>query len=104
MSKKVVSIDSEETETPMYKIAAFIVDKRNLFFLLFIFALIFSVFSKNWVSVENDITKYLPETTETRQGLTLMDEEFITYGTASVMVSNITYQTAEELKSRLENF
>ena len=103
MSKKVVSIDSEETETPMYKIAAFIVDKRNLFFLLFIFALIFSVFSKNWVSVENDITQYLPETTETRQGLTLMDEEFITYGSASVMVSNITYETAEELKKRLES-
>ncbi|MDE7193493.1 MAG: MMPL family transporter, partial [Oscillospiraceae bacterium] len=87
----------------MYKIAAFIVDKRNLFFLLFIFALIFSVFSRNWVSVENDITQYLPESTETRQGLTLMNDEFVTYGSASVMVSNITYEKAEELKERLEN-
>ncbi len=103
MSGKVVSMDNGETESPMYKIAAFIVDKRNLFFLLFIFALIFSVFSRNWVSVENDITKYLPETTETRQGLTLMDEEFVTYGSASVMVSNITYKTADGIKERLES-
>lgn len=103
MSRKVVSADNGETESPMYKIAAFIVDKRNLFFLLFIFALIFSVFSRNRVSVENDITKYLPETTETRQGLTIMDEESVTYGSALVMVSNITYKTAEELKGRLES-
>ncbi len=68
-------VNNAETETAMYKIAAFIVDKRNLFFLLFIFALIFSVFSRNWVSVEDDITQYLPETTETRRGLTLMNDE-----------------------------
>lgn len=101
MSKKVV-VDNTDTETPMYKVAAFIVDKRNLFFLLFIFALIFSVFSRSWVSVENDITQYLPESTETRQGLTLMNDEFVTYGSASVMVSNITYAKAEELKEQLE--
>ena len=102
MSKKSV-VNNAETETAMYKIAAFIVDKRNLFFLLFIFALIFSVFSRNWVSVEDDITQYLPETTETRRGLTLMNDEFVTYGSASVMVSNITYEKAEELKELIEN-
>lgn len=72
----------EQKESFMYKLASFIVDKRNLFFLLFIFALIFSVFAKDWVNVENDITKYLAEDTETRQSLTIMDEEFVTYGTA----------------------
>ncbi|MDE7279415.1 MAG: MMPL family transporter, partial [Oscillospiraceae bacterium] len=81
----------------MYKLASFIVDKRNLFFLLFIFALIFCVFAKDWVNVEDDITTYLSEETETRKGLTLMDEEFVTYGSASVMVSNVTYKTAEKL-------
>ena len=86
-----------ENESFMYKLASFIVDKRNLFFLLFIFALIFCVFAKDWVNVENDITTYLSEETETRQGLSLMDEEFVTYGTASVMVSNVTYETADGL-------
>ena len=40
----------------MEKLAAFIVDKRNLFFLLYIFALIFSVIASGWVKVEDDIT------------------------------------------------
>ena len=39
----------------MRKIAAFIVDKRNLFFLLYVVALVFCLFSRNWVEVENDI-------------------------------------------------
>ncbi|MDY4975379.1 MAG: MMPL family transporter [Clostridia bacterium] len=76
------------------KAAATIVDRRNLFFLLFLFAVIFSVFSQGWVQVENDITVYLPESTETRVGLELMDREFVTYGTADFMVSNISYQRA----------
>lgn len=45
-------------------------------------ALIFSLFSQGWVKVCNDLTQYLPENTETRQGLTIMEDEFITYGTA----------------------
>ena len=94
--------EEEQKESVMYKLAAFIVDKRNLFFLLFIFALIFSVFAKDWVKVENDITKYLAEDTETRQSLTIMDEEFVTYGTASVMAANVTYSTAEDIAGQIE--
>lgn len=37
----------------MIKVATFIVDRRNLFFLLFGIALIFSVVSMNWTTVEN---------------------------------------------------
>lgn len=103
MSKKTFKTDNEENESFMYKLATFIVDKRHLFFLLFIFAIVFSVFAMNWVSVENDITQYLPETTETRRGLTLMNDEFVTYGSASVMVSNITYDDAEKLSEEIEN-
>ena len=87
----------------MEKIATFIVDKRNLFFLLYAFALIFSIVATGWVKVENDITTYLPEDTETRQGLTVMNENFVTYGTARVMVSNVTYETAENICSDLES-
>ena len=87
----------------MEKLAAFIVDKRNLFFLLYIFALIFSIIASGWVKVENDITTYLPDTTETRQGLTVMNDNFVTYGTANVMVSNITYDTALDLQAQIED-
>ena len=102
MSQKFPDPPKEENETFMYKLASFIVDKRNLVFLLWIFLLIFSIFASNWVKVENDITAYLPDSTETRRGLTLMDEQFTTYGTASVMVSNITYDKAEELAEQIE--
>ena len=96
-----------ENEKPkgngMEKLATFIVDKRNLFFLLYIFALIFCAIATGWVKVENDITTYLPDTTETRQGLTVMNDNFVTYGTANVMVSNITYDTALEIQEQIED-
>lgn len=94
---------NENKATPMEKLATFIVDKRNLFFLLYIFALIFCAFSTGWVQVENDITTYLPAETQTRQGLTLMNNEFVTYGTARVMVSNISYERGESLREEIEN-
>ncbi len=87
----------------MEKLASFIVDKRNLFFLLYIFALIFCAVATGWVKVENDITTYLPDSTETRQGLTVMNDNFITYGSARVMVSNISYDTALDLQEIIED-
>lgn len=85
------------------KIATFIVDKRNLFFLLYALALIFSIVASGWVKVENDITTYLPADTETRQGLTVMNDNFTTFGTARVMVSNVDYATAQDLAHTIEN-
>lgn len=85
----------------MVKLATFIVDKRNLFFLLVGFACIFSLFSMSWTKIENDVTKYLPEDTETRQGIDAMNANFTMYGMGSVMVKNITFETAEMLKEKL---
>lgn len=85
----------------MIKAATFIVDRRNLFFLLFGIAIIFSVVSMNWVSVENALSAYLPGTTETSKGLDRMEEQFITYGTAKVMVTNIPYDEADRIYEEL---
>ena len=87
----------------MIKICGFIVDKRNLFFLLFGILIIFSAIARNWVHVENSMSYYLPGTTETRQGLDLMEEEFITYGTCNVMVANVSCEQAENILDMLEN-
>ena len=84
------------------RLATWIVDKRNLFFLIYIAAVIFSLFSRNWVTVNNDITDYLAEDTETRQGLSIMEDQFTTFGTARVMVSNISYEQALPLADTLE--
>lgn len=96
-------MSEKKSDSFFVKLATFIVDKRNLFFLLYIFAFIFCVFSMNWVEVENDVTTYLPEDTETRQGLEAMNANFVTFGTARIMVSNITYETAEELRELIES-
>ena len=86
----------------MERLAGVIVDKRNIIFLIFAALAIFCAFSRNWVQVCDDITEYLPDNTETRTGLDLMDREFTTFGTAKVMVANVTYDTALELKDGIE--
>ena len=90
--------DSHQQETFMVKLATFIVDKRNLFFLLAVILLIFSAVARNWVEVESDLTFYLPEDSETKQALNVMEDQFTTYGTAEVMVENITYDAAALLE------
>ncbi len=82
-------------ENIMYKIAEFIVDRRPGFFLLFIVMAIYCIVSMGRVQVENDVAKYLPNSTETRIGVDLMDEEFKTFGTAKVLLANITYDRAK---------
>ncbi len=86
----------------MLKICGFIVDKRNLFFLLFGILIIFSAISRNWVNVENSMSHYLPDSTETKQGLDLMEQEFITYGTCNIMVANVSYEQAQTIGRNLE--
>ena len=85
------------------KLATFIVDKRNLIFFLYAIAIAASLVTQNWVRVCDDLTEYLPESTETRRGLDIMNEEMQTYATARVMVSNTTYDMARYLADRIED-
>ncbi len=84
------------------KICSFIVDKRNLFFLIYAILCIFSVIARGWVGVENDLAFYLPSDSETRRGLDLMEEQFITYGSVKVMVANISYEQGLEIQKEIE--
>lgn len=85
----------------MTSLATFIVDKRNLFFLLTILMLIFSAFSRNWVEVESELSAYLPSDSQTRQALDVMEEQFTTYGTAQIMVANVSQSEAEALQTQI---
>ncbi len=91
-----------ENRNVMLKISEFIVDKHRAFYLIFAAAFLLCLFTMSKVRVNNDISSYLPDDTETRRGLTLMDEEFITYDTEKVMVTNVSYSTAEKLVKRVE--
>ncbi len=94
--------ERKTSENFMMKLAAFIVNKRKAFIVLFVLACIYSVISIPKVGVVNDLTEYLPESTETRQGLDIMDREFTTFGSAKILVSNITYEKALSLAGELE--
>jgi predicted RND superfamily exporter protein len=83
-------------------VAGFIVSKRKAIEILFFIAIIYSVLSIGKTQVNQDITKYLPADSETRIGLSTMDEEVVTYGSAKVMISNITYEDASALVEQLE--
>ena len=102
--KEGISLDrqNESKNTPMVRIASFIVDKRNLIFLLVLIAIVFSLFSRGWVQVENDLTAYLPHGSATKEGLDVMEEQFITYGSAKIMVANISYEEAQSLYDSLK--
>ncbi len=95
--------DQPKKNTFFVKLATFIVDKRNLFFFLYAVAIIISLVTQGWVKVCDDLTEYLPDSTETRLGLTLMDEEMKTYGTARVLISNVTYDMAKDLADQIED-
>ena len=86
----------------MKLIASAIVKYRLIIFLVFAAASVYCILSIGKVQVNSDLTAFLPPTTETRRGLNVMEEEFITYASADVMVSNIPYNTAEKLAEEIK--
>ena len=94
---------SRTTEKPdlMQRVARTIVDSRYLIFLLFAVAAVYCVLSVGRVRTSNDLAAFLPADMETRRGLAVMETEFTGYATAMVMVSNVTFETAERLADEI---
>ncbi len=76
------------------KISKLIIDKRLIVFIAFAAACVYCAMSIGRVKVNDDITAFLPADTDTRRGLTVMEEEFVTYADAKVMLANTTYERA----------
>ena len=87
----------------MHKVSEFIVDKRGFIFLAVIIGIIFSAFSIGWVKVQNDLTSFLPDKSDSKAGVDVMMEEFTLFGSAQIMVANISLDKAWEIKEQLEN-
>lgn len=95
-------IQKDKEQNFMLRVATLIVDKRNLIFLFTILGIIFSIFSSGWVQVENNLAKYLPATASSKLGLDIMEDQFTTFGTAQIVVANISLEKAEEVKNKIE--
>lgn len=88
----------------MRKFAQFIVDKRHFIFILFLGIMVFCVWGMQQVEIEYDINSYLPQNTDTKQAIDIMEKEFTTYGTSTIMVKNISYSKAKALHGEIEQF
>ena len=60
----------------MKKITDFIVRRRNIIMVVFIFFAIVSVFLSQQVKINYEMTEYLPSDSETKIGMDIMEKEF----------------------------
>ncbi len=85
----------------MQKFSRLIVKGRKVILLLFLILAVYCVWGMTQVNVEYSITKYLPADTDTRLALDIMEEEFTTYGTTTLLVRNVSFATADQLHMRI---
>ena len=85
----------------MHAIARTIVQYRFIIILAFLAAAVYCALSVGRVRVNSDLTFFLSPETETRQGLTIMEEEFTTYASEDIMIANITYERAQALADEI---
>lgn len=88
----------------MKKLAEFIVNRRKIIMLVFAALMVFCVWGMGQVKIEYEITSYLPDSTDTKKAIDIMENEFVTYGTATIMIRNVTYEEAEKLHGEIENY
>lgn len=85
----------------MKKIAQFIVEKRLWLFIIFIGLIAYSIFGVTRIEVEYDITTYLPDGTDTKRAIAIMDDEFAALGSATVMIKDIQADAAGEIAAKI---
>lgn len=82
-------------------IVDFIVRQRRGIEIFFLVLTVLSALCYPLVGVNYDLTKYLPSTTKSEQGLAVLKKEFGYPGTARVMIDNVTFYQAENYKKRI---
>lgn len=85
------------------KLADIVVKGRWYFFAFFILAVIASVCMMPFIGVNYDMTKYLPEDSQTRIALEVMGEEFGSNGSANIVVQNTTPERVAEIATMAQN-
>lgn len=85
-----------------FDLPSFIIEKNRAIEKLFLLAVVISALMAPFVEINYDLTEYLPDTVQSRQGLNLMEETFGYPGTARVMVKDVTLFEAKAYKDRLE--
>ncbi|MGN1370664.1 MAG: RND family transporter [Candidatus Coprovivens sp.] len=95
--------EKKEKKGLLIKIGDFITDKRYIILAIFIAFSIFCLCNINNVEINDSIVSYLPNDTETKQGLDIMEEEFDQLNTIKLMVSDISLEEANKLVKEISN-
>lgn len=74
---------------------------RYVVFLLFAAALIFCGASVGRTRTNSDLAVFLPDGCETKRGAAIMSDEFRTYASARILISNTGYRTAAEIAKEI---
>ena len=88
----------------MKKITDFIINKRYFILFLFIILTIVSAIGSSKVKINHDIAEYLPDTSETRIGMDIMEEKFAgtETSTLNLMFENLSDEEKLDIKDELE--
>ncbi|MBO7549750.1 MAG: MMPL family transporter, partial [Clostridia bacterium] len=89
-----------------YSAAARIVKYRYIILALFAVFAVYCALSLGKVKTNGELAAFLPPSSETRRGLSAMEEEFPPFESARVMVKGVTFEQAQSIAneiSRVEN-
>ena len=86
----------------MKKIASFIVKFRYVILSLLLVFAGFCAYGYTKTKIEYSIESYLPQETDTKKALDIMEKEFYTFGSTSVMIKNISVEEAQEIVYKID--
>ena len=92
----------ENFQKKKFDLPDFIIRKSRTIEKVFIVMVLISAVMAPFVEVNYDLTEYLPDSVESRQGLNIMEDTFGYPGTARVMIKDVTLYEAKAYKDRLE--
>ena len=84
-----------------FSLPGFIVSHARLIQKFFILACLFSVCMIPLVHINYDLTEYLPQTVQSKQGIDLMEREFGYPGTGRVMIDDVSLYEAKQYKDKI---
>ena len=91
----------KEKDRGMEKLSRFILRLRWPLTVLFLLFAVYCAFSVGRVKINSNLADFLPEKTETKRGITVMQQEFSTYASARVMLEDTDLSTAGQAAQRL---
>lgn len=93
--------EKSEKKNFLIKLGDVVTNYRYFLLVLFLGLSLFCFININNVAINDSIISYLPNNTETKQGMDIMEEEFGSLNTIKLMVSDISLKEANSLMNEL---